>query len=81
MATNADDILKELLTLSPGDRAHLAEHLLESLEPRNEKILHLWAEEAERRIDAYECGDLLAVPAEEVFARLRNKFPASSDEA
>ncbi len=81
MATNADDILKELLTLSPRDRAHLAEHLLESLEPPDERIHQLWAAEAESRIDAYEGGDLQAVPAEEVFARLRSKFSASNDEA
>lgn len=75
MVTATDDILKELLTLSPSERAQLAEQLLESLEPPNERIRQLWAEEAERRIDAFERGDLQAVPAEEVFARLRLKFP------
>ena len=75
MATATDDILKELLTLAPGDRAQLAERLLESLEPPDEKIRQLWMEEAERRLDAYERGDLPAVPAEEVFAKLRVKFP------
>jgi putative addiction module component (TIGR02574 family) len=75
MATATDDILKELLTLPPSERARLAEQLLESLEPPNEKIRQLWVEETERRLDAYERGDLKTVPAEEVFARLRSKFP------
>jgi putative addiction module component (TIGR02574 family) len=74
LATVTDEILKELLTLSASERAKLAECLLESLEPANEVIRQLWTEEAERRIDAYELGDLKAVPAEEVFARLRLKF-------
>jgi putative addiction module component (TIGR02574 family) len=75
MAAATDEILKELLTLSPGERARLAERLLESLDPPNERIRQLWADESERRIDAYKRGDLKAVPAEEVFAKLRLKFP------
>jgi putative addiction module component (TIGR02574 family) len=75
MATATDDLLKQVLSLPPGDRARLAEQLLESLEPPNERNRQLWAEEAERRVAAYERGDLKSNPAEEVFARLRSKFP------
>jgi putative addiction module component (TIGR02574 family) len=75
MATATDDLLKQALTLPPDDRAKLAEQLLESLEPPDERNRRLWAEEAERRLEAYERGDLKAVSAEEVFAKLRSKFP------
>ena len=75
MATNSEDILQKLLTLPVETRARLAEQLLESLEPPDERNQQLWAEEAERRIEAYERGEITAVPAEEVFARLREKFP------
>jgi putative addiction module component (TIGR02574 family) len=74
MAIATDDLLKQVLSLPPGERARLAEQLLESLEPPNERNRQLWAEEAERRVDAYERGDLKANPAEEVFERLRSKF-------
>ena len=75
MATATDDLLKQVLSLPPGERARLAEQLLESLEPPNESNRQLWAAEAERRVEAYERGDLKSVPAEEVFERLRSKFP------
>ena len=75
MATNSEDILQKLLTLPVETRARLAEQLLVSLEPPDERNQQLWAKEAERRIEAYERGEIMATPAEEVFARLREKFP------
>jgi putative addiction module component (TIGR02574 family) len=75
MATATDDLLKQVLSLPPSERARLAEQLLESLEPPNERNRQLWAEEAERRLEAYERGELEAIPAEEVFAKLRTRFP------
>ncbi|HEV7475784.1 MAG TPA: addiction module protein [Pyrinomonadaceae bacterium] len=75
MATTTDDLLKQVLGLPPGERARLAEQLLESLESPNERNRALWAEEAERRVEAYERGELEANPAEEVFARLHTRFP------
>jgi putative addiction module component (TIGR02574 family) len=75
MSTEHKAILDELLTLPPDERARLAEQLMESLEVPDERISELWANEAERRLDAYERGDLKAVPGAEVIARLRSKFP------
>lgn len=74
MVTASDEILKKLLTLPDGERARLAEQLLESLEPQSEHNRKLWAEEAESRIEAYERGELEAVPGEEVFERLNSRF-------
>ncbi|MGZ8842394.1 MAG: addiction module protein [Pyrinomonadaceae bacterium] len=74
MATT-EEILNQLLSLPLDTRAQLAQRLLESLQPQTERNRQLWAEEIEGRLEAYERGELLAVPGEEVFARLREKFP------
>ena len=45
------EILSAALSLSPGERAMLADHLLQSLDgPDQKRIDALWAEEAERRL-------------------------------
>lgn len=74
MATT-EEILNQLLSLPLDTRAQLAQRLLESLQPPDESNRQLWAEEIESRLDAYERGELHAVPGEEVFARLRERFP------
>lgn len=72
MIRNSAKVVNDALSLPPKSRAKLAEKLLESLDdPRQKEIAQLWAEEAEDRIDAYERGDLKAIPGKEVFPRLR----------
>jgi putative addiction module component (TIGR02574 family) len=72
MIRNSAKVVNDALSLPPKSRAKLAERLLESLDdPRQREIDRLWAEEAEDRIDAYETGDLKAIPGKEVFRRLR----------
>lgn len=74
MSRDFKDIAAEALELPLTARAELASQLLESLdgltEAENEQ---LWAEEAERRYAAYKAGEIKAVPADEVFARLRSR--------
>ena len=72
MIRNSAKVVNDALSLPPKSRAKLAEKLLESLDDQTQKeIDRLWAEEAEDRIDAYEKGDLKAVPGKEVFRRLK----------
>jgi hypothetical protein len=52
----------------------VAERLLCSLEPPLSAIVHLWAQEAEDRIDAYERGEIEAIPAEDVFNAIKNRM-------
>jgi putative addiction module component (TIGR02574 family) len=74
MIRNSAKVFKDALALSPRSRAKLAEKLLESLDdPRQGEIGHLWAEEVEDRIDAYEKGYLKSIPGNEVFRRLKLK--------
>ena len=46
-----EEILSAALSLSPGERAMLADHLLASLDAPNQKEIDgAWAQEAERRM-------------------------------
>jgi putative addiction module component (TIGR02574 family) len=69
---NKAKILAEALMLTPVDRAEVVEILLTSFEfAPLAAIDALWVREAEDRIDAYERGEIPAVPAEDVFANAR----------
>ena len=58
--------------LAPVERIELIEHLFLSLdsESRRHRIDHLWAEESETRLSAYEKGEMKSFPASEVFRHL-----------
>lgn len=73
MSEIEERILAEALKLSPMERAELIEHLLSSFEfPSRKNINVLWAQEAEDRIDAYERGEITAIPEREVFEKSRD---------
>lgn len=42
--------------------------LLKSLDEPDKDIDRIWAEEAEKRLDAYRRGDLEGMPMEEIFS-------------
>ena len=70
MSARTTEILKEVLSLPPEERAELAESILASLEPSDPRILELWAAEAEDRVAAFERGEIEAVSAESVFEEI-----------
>ena len=75
MSTDFEDILSAALSLSPGARAMLADHLLESLDDEAQKRIDaMWAEEAERRDKEIEDGVVTPIPGEEVMNRLRARY-------
>lgn len=75
MAANFDDIIKDALSLPPGERAMLADHLLESLDWEKQKEIDaLWAAEAERRNQEIDDGVVTPIPGEEVMSRLRARY-------
>ena len=75
MAANFDDIIKDALSLPPGERAMLADHLLESLDWEKQKEIDaLWAQEAERRSKEIDDGVVTPIPGEEVMNRLRARY-------
>ena len=56
----------------PEERAHLAEVLLESLHDSSlSEIETAWEREIEKRVSAFDRGELQTYPAEDVFAEAR----------
>ena len=72
-----EDIEAAALQLATSDRAKLAERLLISLD-EDDEILASWVEEAERRGDAYERGEMETIDFDESIARLKAKLAAAA---
>ena len=74
MPRKTKDLIEQALDLPLAERAELARRLLDSLEDISEEESDaLWAVEAERRYADFKAGKIKAIPAEEVFARLRTR--------
>jgi putative addiction module component (TIGR02574 family) len=72
MPVSLSDLEQQVRSLSPEDRARLAELILESLrEPRLVEVEAAWNREIEERVAAYDRGELKAISAEDVFAEAR----------
>jgi len=74
------DLVAELAergrALAPGERSRLVELLLESLhEPPLSDIEAAWEAEIERRVAAYDRGEVETFAAEDVFAEARRIAP------
>ncbi|MCC5599115.1 addiction module protein [Nostoc favosum] len=74
MVNTYDEIFDAALSLPPGLRAMLAEHLFKSLDAENQlEIDPLWAEEAEKRFQAVEQGEVTLISGEQVLRELRSR--------
>jgi putative addiction module component (TIGR02574 family) len=72
MSQTYADLEREARQLSAEERARLVDALLDSLRTSPAAEIEAeWAMEIERRITAYERGEAVLVPAEEVFAKAR----------
>ena len=71
MSTSLKKIEELAKALSAEERAKLAEAMLESLHAPVSKIETAWAEEIERRVAAFDRGEIPAYAAEDVFAEAR----------
>jgi len=60
------DLLAQALTLRPEDRFQLVEGILKSLDEPDLSLDAIWAEEAEKRIQAYREGRLEGIGIEDV---------------
>jgi hypothetical protein len=70
-----EDLEAAALQLDPKGRARLAGRLLDSLEDLSpDENATIWAEEAQRRAEAIEAGDLSSRPADEVFRDARARI-------
>lgn len=61
------EILKQALKLPPEERFIVVEGLLKSLDVPDQKVDDVWAEEAEKRLEAYRDRRLKGIPTEEIF--------------
>jgi putative addiction module component (TIGR02574 family) len=69
-----DAVLQQALTLPDEDRAFLADALERSLSPsafETEEIAAAWSEEIDRRLAAYDRGEMLAISIEESLREAR----------
>jgi putative addiction module component (TIGR02574 family) len=74
MVNTYDEIFDAALSLPPGLRAMLAEHLFKSLDAENQlEIDTLWTEEAEKRFQAVEQGEVTLISGEQVMRELRSR--------
>ena len=75
MVVSFEEILSAALSLSPNERAMLADQLLTSLDGPNQKEIDAaWAEEAERRAREIDEGKVETIDGELVMERLRAGF-------
>lgn len=71
MTAQVKQVLEKAIHLPPVERAELVEQIISSFDfPSREKIDALWAKEAEDRIDAYDRGEIKAIPASQVFEKI-----------
>ncbi len=71
---NTKQLIDEVMSLPVEERALVVDSLLRSLNRTEPHIDRLWAEEARRRLSELRSGRVQAVPGEEVFRRVRERF-------
>ncbi|HEX4964268.1 MAG TPA: addiction module protein [Thermoanaerobaculia bacterium] len=74
-----NDILPATSKLSLGERTELVDCLLKSVEDEADpEYERLWMEEIERRLREVDEGTVESIPAEEVFARLKETITSTA---
>lgn len=71
MSSLIDELSRKARSLPPEERIRLAEELLSSVQDSDEEIEAAWEDEIKRRLDEVESGTAKLIPAEEVFAEIR----------
>jgi putative addiction module component (TIGR02574 family) len=70
MSPEVSDLLKRALALPVGERAALANTLLDSLETAAQSVQEAWDEEVARRIEDLRAGKTVTVPWEQLHLEL-----------
>lgn len=71
MSASLKQIEEQARSLSAEERAKLAEFMLESLHAPVSEVEAAWADEIERRVAAFDRGEIPEYAAEDVFAEAR----------
>jgi len=69
-----EDLITEVLSLPVEERATVVDSLLKSFNPPESEIDAQWAAVAKRRLAELRSGAVKAVPGEDVFKRIADKF-------
>jgi len=72
----AKEIIQQAESLPVEERAMVVDSLLRSLNPPDSEIDSKWMKVARRRLEEIRSGKVKAVPGEEVFAKVRERFEA-----
>jgi len=70
----AKEIVKEAESLPVEERAAIIDSLLRTLNPPEPEIDSQWVEVAKQRLEELRGGQAKAIPGEDVFARVRERF-------
>ena len=62
-----NELLEQALTLNINERTKLIDELFKSIDKPDEEIDQIWADEADKRLEAYRKGEIKAVPMENIF--------------
>lgn len=62
-----NELLEQALTLNVNERTKLIDELFKSIDKPDEEIDQIWANEADKRLQAYRKGELKTVPMEDIF--------------
>ena len=68
------EIIEEVTALPVEERAHVIDSLLRTLNPPQPEIDAAWAEVARRRLEELRSGRVKAIPGDQVFRRIRERF-------
>ena len=75
MSATVQELKNQLGTLPVAQRAELAHFLIESLDQEPDSDAEAaWEKEVDRRVEEIKSGQVQGIPAEEVFAKLREKY-------
>lgn len=72
MSSLIDELSRKAQSLTTEERVRLAEELLSSVQESDDEIEAAWGREIKRRLDEVQTGNAKLVPAEEVFAEIRD---------
>jgi hypothetical protein len=67
-------IEREALSLTVAERALLADRLLQTLDQEDPERMERWGQEADRRLEAFERGELASVDGPEGVAAIRRRL-------
>jgi hypothetical protein len=67
-------IEREALALTLAERALLADRLLQTLDSENPERMERWGREADRRLQAFERGEMAAMDGPEAVAAIRRRL-------